>query len=122
MRFQQKMKRTPLWSLSDPFGKKKAKRQMANQARRDREHAAFLTKLTESFGAQFQGNLKKRQSFFAGLSSRYKQQQKEVRGERMDDISSMSLNRNEVEKNLLQSRAQKRGRKLPMSVRIKGGY
>jgi len=40
----------------------------------------------------------------------------------MDDISSMSLNRQEVEKNLLQSRSQKQGRKLPMSVRIKGGY
>tara|TARA_R100000152_G_C6719943_1_gene146111 strand:+ start:139 stop:513 length:375 start_codon:yes stop_codon:yes gene_type:complete len=124
MRFQQKMKRTPLWSLSDPFGKKKAKRQMRNQARRDREHAAFLTGLTKSFGEQFQANLKRRQSFFAGLSNAFKQSKKEAADQRVDEINASAQSRRDVSMNLLNSRQGGAGRrrKLPMSVRIKGGY
>jgi hypothetical protein len=123
MRFQQKMKRTPLWSLSDPFGKKKAKRQMANQARRDREHAAFLKNLSSVFGAKFEANLKRRKSFFQGLGAAFEADKKAARKERIDELGTSAANRRQVEETLLSSRGNKVGRrKLPMSVRIKGGY
>jgi hypothetical protein len=98
--------------------RKKAERQARNISAAQKSFASFSTALTTRLNENFMAGLKRRRNFLMRFQSDYDDAQSEIR----TSGSSAGMEKAKAEEKLTASRNPRTRRKLPMSVRIKGGY
>jgi len=98
--------------------RKRAERQARNLSASQKSFADFSTGLATRLNENFMAGLQRRRNFLMRFQSDYNDAQSAAR----TGVSSTGMDKAKAEEKLTASRNPKTRRKLPMSVRIKGGY